>query len=250
MSPLRQVRTLAVDYPNGHRVASHRHTWHQLVFARSGVVTVTTAHSAWLVPAHQAVWVPAEVEHGLSIRGLGSLRTLYFPPEHHGGRPECTVLEVGELLRAIILRCAALNIVEREQGVGQAALLDLLGTELLCAPTITLQLPLPTDARAADVARALIRDPGRRETIETLAAEAGASSRTIHRLFATQTSMTFGDWRTRLRMHEAMRRLSLQESVSEVAKAVGYDSLSAFVAAFRRRSGMTPGAYSRQSRDE
>jgi len=46
-------------------------------------------------------------------------------------------------------------------------------------------------------------------------------------------------------MREALPLLAAGRSVSQVASAVGYDTSSAFVAAFRRETGTTPGAYFR-----
>ena len=51
------------DYPKGHRIPPHRHDWHQLIYARTGVMTVSTAEGAWVVPPQRAVWLPAATEH-------------------------------------------------------------------------------------------------------------------------------------------------------------------------------------------
>jgi AraC-like DNA-binding protein len=55
--------------------------------------------------------------------------------------------------------------------------------------------------------------------------------------------MGFERWRTQLRIAAALRELGKGASVTRVAHDVGYASTSAFVAAFRRTTGTTPGAY-------
>ncbi len=50
-----------------------------------------------------------------------------------------------------------------------------------------------------------------------------------------------------LRIQAALTRLAAGEPVAAVAWRVGYDSDSAFVQAFRRETGVTPGAYFRVS---
>ena len=57
--------------------------------------------------------------------------------------------------------------------------------------------------------------------------------------------MGFERWRTHLRIAEALGRLADGATVTRVAHDVGYASTSAFVAAFRRTTGTTPGAYFR-----
>jgi AraC-like DNA-binding protein len=55
----------------------------------------------------------------------------------------------------------------------------------------------------------------------------------------------FGRWRTLLRLRAALSMLAAGQPVSRVAGRVGYDTPSAFVAAFRRETGQTPGSYFR-----
>ena len=57
--------------------------------------------------------------------------------------------------------------------------------------------------------------------------------------------MPFGRWRTLLRLRAPMSMLAAGQSVSRVAGRVGYDTPSAFVAAFRRETGQTPGSFFR-----
>jgi AraC-like DNA-binding protein len=54
--------------------------------------------------------------------------------------------------------------------------------------------------------------------------------------------MTFSRWRASARMRAALPLLAAGRPVSQVASEVGYDTASAFVAAFRRVTGTTPGA--------
>ena len=61
--------------------------------------------------------------------------------------------------------------------------------------------------------------------------------------------MTFAQWRQQSRLFAALERLSEGESVTDVAMAVGYSSVSAFIEVFRQSFGVTPGTYlSSQSR--
>jgi len=57
--------------------------------------------------------------------------------------------------------------------------------------------------------------------------------------------MSFGRWRQQARLFAALEMLAQRKSVTEVAIAVGYDSVSAFIEMFRTMLGTTPQTYFR-----
>ena len=67
--------------------------------------------------------------------------------------------------------------------------------------------------------------------------------RTLERRFVVETGSSLGRWRLRLRLTRALELLAAGMSVSDAGLAVGYASTSAFVAAFKRELGSTPGRY-------
>ena len=110
-------------------------------------------------------------------------------------------------------------------------------------PAIGLELPLPTDARALRFARLVLEEPGDSRPVAAFTHLAGASTRTLERLFLSETETSIGRWRQHARLQHAVRLLAEGSSVSSVALDCGYESLSAFVAAFRRTLGVTPGKF-------
>ncbi len=67
--------------------------------------------------------------------------------------------------------------------------------------------------------------------------------RTLSRRFLAETGMTFRQWQRQARLLAALVRLAQREPVTSVALDLGYDSPSAFIYAFRRALGTTPGRY-------
>ena len=65
----------------------------------------------------------------------------------------------------------------------------------------------------------------------------GASERTLARAFLADTGVSFGRWRTMLRVQAALGALAGGEPVGNVARHVGYDSDSAFVQALNTADG-------------
>ena len=109
-------------------------------------------------------------------------------------------------------------------------------------PVTTIGVRLPETVTARRVAEALRVNLADRRTLREWGREVGASERTLARAFAAEAGVPFGRWRTLLRLQAALSMLAAGEPVSRVAGRVGYDTPSAFVAAFRRETGQTPGA--------
>jgi len=241
-----QVRSLSFEFESGHRIPAHRHGWHQLVYATQGVMTVRTPEGAWVVPAHRGVWVPGDVEHSIEVSGHVSIRTLYVRPSAARSLPkQCRALDIQPLLKELILRAVEIRNLDRRVRA-HARLYELILDELRAIEASPLHLPEPRDPRALRMVTVLKRDPGDRRSLRELSRRAGASGRTIERIFKAETGMTFGRWRQQLRFVHALPLLAAGAKVTGVALDVGYDSPSAFVSAFRRVFGATPGRYFRR----
>lgn len=241
--PRQPVVTLSSDSPGDQRFPMHRHFRAQLVFACEGVMTVTTAAGTWVVPPQQAVWVPAQVDHEVYSAGPLSMRSLYLHPDAAGGLPrECCVMAVEPLLRELIVKVS--DMAERDALPGNyERLVGVVLDELRGLEVAPLHLPLPRDPRLKAITQSLLEEPGDNRDLAQWGMRAGASGRTLARLFRRETGMTFAGWRRRLRLLAAVSRLGGGESVTAVAYDLGYHSPSAFVAMFRRSLGTSPRRY-------
>ncbi|MCE6982187.1 helix-turn-helix domain-containing protein, partial [Pseudomonas frederiksbergensis] len=63
--------------------------------------------------------------------------------------------------------------------------------------------------------------------------------------FQRETGLSFRLWRQRMRLLSALPALERGERVTDVALACGYESLSAFIAAFGKQFGLPPGEFFR-----
>jgi AraC-like DNA-binding protein len=115
--------------------------------------------------------------------------------------------------------------------------------EIRAATVAPLHLPEPADPRLMRITSALREQPGDSRTLTAWAAEAGASTRTLSRLFLAETGMTFRQWQRQARLLAALVRLAQGTPVTSLAFDLGYESPSAFISAFRRALGKTPRRY-------
>ena len=230
------MTSFARDYASGDTIATHAHDRDQLVYASSGVMTVRTAEGTWVTPPHRAVWIPAGIAHAIAMSGQVAMRTLYFRPARIRGLPrKCCVVGVPNLVKELILHACAHG-ADRHVGA-------LLAHQLRALPTLALELPMPSDARARRVAERLAVAPGGETRLASLCRDAGASRRTIERLFLAETGLSLGRWRQQSRLMHAVRSLGGGASVTAVALDAGYSTPSAFTVAFHKTFGATPTAY-------
>lgn len=75
------------------------------------------------------------------------------------------------------------------------------------------------------------------------ARRAGLSERTLARMIARQTGMTFGRWRQQLNIMLALQWLANGATIQRVAIDLGYESAGSFVTMFRKALGTSPGRY-------
>jgi AraC-like DNA-binding protein len=130
--------------------------------------------------------------------------------------------------------------VDYPEGGRGGSIAGLILTELGRLRERRLDVPLPRDARALRVARALLDNSSIDFGLDRWANEAGASRRTLARIFRSETGLGFAEWRARLRAVDGLARLSDGASVAETAASVGYSSPSAFSAMIHRTMGSAP----------
>ena len=238
-----EVRAYARTYPKGFDIPLHRHAWGQLIYARAGVMTVTVASPAqpgsWVVPPQRALWVPAETDHRIRCGTTLAMRTLYVAPATRALPDRCCVVNVPPLLRELILSGVEAPGPPRRRRLLTALILN----EIRAATVAPLHLPEPADPRLQRITGAIREQPGDARTLSAWAREAGASTRTLSRLFLAETGMTFRQWQRQARLLAALVRLAEGTPVTAVAFDLGYESPSAFISAFRRALGKTPRRY-------
>ena len=242
------VHLVARHYKKGVRLGTHMHREAQLVYAIRGTMQVTTPKGRWLVPPDRAVWVPARLEHSIDVLADIEMRTLYFDlawlAQHDRSKRLNAeyVVRVSRLLHETILALFD----GRNDPIRNELLVSLALLELHEAEDSATFIPLPQEPRCRRAADIVLGDPTGSHEIETLARAVGASARTLSRLFASQTQLSFKSWCQRARIAAAIEKLSTEANVSvkQLASDLGYASVPAFSHAFRQVTGKTPTEFS------
>ena len=239
------VSCRATDYAAGAVIDNHAHAKHQLIYAVHGVMLVRAEGGQWIVPPTRGIWMPAGVTHSIRCIGPVHMRSIYVQPDA-APRLSAQSQAVGispllrELIQAAVAVCVPYSANSRD-----GRLMRLLLDELRALPVLPLHLPQPADPRLQRICDRLQRRPGDPSTLSDWATRLEIDAKTIQRLFARETGMTFGQWRQQARLLRALERLASGHKILDIAVALGYDSASAFATMFKRQFGQTPSAFFR-----
>ena len=240
-------------------IAPHEHPWAQVAYSATGVLQVSAGSHSYIVPPSRAVWIPPGVSHAVGVVADAELRTLYLhlpagqsaPASLHGAHVDssdagawarCRVLEVSPLLRELVEQFVALpnaaSALARER-----CLAALIQDELRRARPLPLGVELPQDKRLRSLCQAVLDNPARHATMQGWAREAGASVRTVARLFRQELDTSFAAWRQQVLLAKALSMAATRQPMAHIAAELGYASASAFTAMVRRSVGMPPSRF-------
>lgn len=222
---------------------AHAHPWAQLSWASAGALIVRTPAASHVAPPQRAVWVPPGLDHEVINPGRTEMRSLYIEAQTAAfAPPRCRVLAITPLARELIQAFSALPAAYDVTGA-DGRLVAVLLDQLASLPEADFSLPWPSDSRLTAICQALFDAPDDRRDMAAWAKAAGLTERTLGRLFIARTGLTFGRWRRRSRLLAALAILENGGGVTEAALSCGYETPSAFIAAFKAAFGVTPGNF-------
>lgn len=231
------------NYPSGYFVRKHSHSRAQLLYARTGIVMVTSVEARWMVPPEHALWIAPEIEHSVEMIGNVNMLSVFVSSDALEKPARLVrVVAVTELARALIVAA-----MPPEEGEEPEHRIDLIMPLLLDVvsklPERQLGLPFPADPRLAALCRAFVSNPSPHLIIDSWARELSMSRRAFTRAFRRETGLSLSTWRQQACLFAALPRLARGESITSVALDLGYESIAAFTTMFKRMLGVAPRAY-------
>jgi AraC-like DNA-binding protein len=236
---IRPVVGMSDHYPAGFVDSFHRHDHGQLSYATSGIMTVVTDTSAYVLPPNRAIWLPPAMPHEVTCRGPVDLNVLYIDPSLPGQPASCHVFDASMLVQALFREVLSFAHAYDEGG-REGRIVALLLEEIARTEPILVSAPMPCDARLRRVCDKIVADPADQRDLDEFARIAGMGRRTFTRTFRQETGMGFAHWRQQVRLMAALSLLREGHSVTSIAYDVGYESPSSFTAMFHRVLGVPP----------
>jgi len=244
----RQVLGAIDSWPNLAIGEPHAHPWVQLSYAVEGVLTVFTDTARFIAPSNRAIWIPPGLRHRVTCTSNTSIRSIYITPEAIEPR-QCGAVEIDPLIREMIVAFSKLPI-EYDETNSEGRLVQVLIDRVNAAKPCDLKLPWPSDPDLSTICHFLAKNPDCRFPMEKFSSSLGISEKTLSRRFSKQAGMSFRQWRQRCRIFAALPLLENGDRITDIAIACGYDTLSAFSAAFGEIVGCTPREYTNESKAE
>lgn len=220
--------------------AAHSHIEGQLSVIADGLLILDVGGASWMMPSGHIGWIPPGIVHAATPYGLTSGWNAYLQPSLCERLPsQPMVLKMTPLAEALCERIASWQGAAVDAAVRERAIMVLID-ELQAAPAEDLHLPVPQDSRLRMLTAQIAADPANKTMLAMWATKVGMSERGLTRHFRRETGMSLVKWRTMARMKQAIEMLAEGRAVSDAAIDLGYDSVSSFIAQFRRTFGTTP----------
>lgn len=232
-----------IEYAHAsHEIPLHTHPKGQLILAMHGYVTCEVSTKMWMVPAHSAIWIPANKLHSNRASDNAQLCHLFIDNTLKGMPQNTCTLAITPLVEALICQLASEN--QRYTSSSKIArLARVLFDQLLDMPIQPLDFVLSKHAVIQSMSQQLINQPNDRKTLSQWAEQFALTERTLARLIKNETGMTFGKWRTQLHIIVSLQALSSKKSVQHVSELLGYESVSAFITMFKKVMKKSPMKY-------
>jgi len=224
---LRQRGTNRFDGAGPDETTWHAHEGGQFIFVEAGISHLKTEIGAWIVPARRVAWIPPGVRHVSRSSGAGRGWVVISPVGLRTLRRDVCVLRASALMIASLQRLTQLTSGDRSM---RRLLWKVVAAEMSAAQSEPLEVPMPTAPRLLKAAQSL----------DKLAVRAGMSRRSFARHFRSQTGLPYARWKRAVIAQYALELVAAGHKVSSVALDVGYESVSAFIAMFRRQYGESP----------
>jgi AraC-like DNA-binding protein len=230
------------------QMPAHSHPEAQLCGLDRGLAILETDAGAWTCPPGRCVWIPPNMVH--SLRSLGKISGWMVRLDARGRADlpvEPGILTLSPLLKEIVVRMMTW-VESPEANAARRRLVDVLHDEICAASQIPLHLPIPYDPALKRMAMRMAENSEATRDLAVLAREAGLSERSLFRNFQKETGLSPGRWRRQMQVLRSLELLAGGRTVTETAFEVGYESIGAFIRAFREIVGVTPTVYVREQR--
>jgi len=226
-----------------YRDEAHSHPFGQILLQRFGTTVFSTDDGERTMTPGRLCWIPPDFVHGFYSPSRIEGVSIFVPAAEAQAMPKhISIFRASPFIDALIQKMV--------EGTGDETKLQhlwwVMVDELGNTPPDELYLPAPQSKQLREMTDFLAANCSENLSVKYWAERLHMAERTLIRRFRAETGMTIVQWRQHARVLAAIRLLSAGESVTQAALAVGYESLSAFIAVFKQVTGELPSQFARK----
>ena len=231
------------------QVDQHKHSQAHILVVLDGVASLDVEKSQFIIPNGYFVWIPQGIMHRVSFNGRKvSLLNIYFP---NTIRRDKIFEQIGDYPIPSILYHIIEMLKERSIIVPpEDWRYELLATTVHILPHVlsgsflTLRLPTSQNYMVQRIIDKIQKDYYKPLTLQHVSKELGLSERSINRYMSKELGMSFTQYLRIYRITIAIRKMAnSDDSLTNIAYEVGYDSLTAFSNTFYKITGLRPSQF-------
>lgn len=229
----------------------HHHPEGQIYIPMQGLIVIEAGDVRQVLPRGRLGWIPPNMPHGASAHG-NTIKpglagyTIHLAPSLCAELPaQSRVMSMSPLAVSLLERMLSWPGGMPADAAGRR-LMTVFLDEMHMAEEEPLHLIMPSHPRLQAMAMEIAENPADETDLDDWAGKLGWSRRSLTRHFRHQTGMSLVEWRQVARLQKGMELLNGGASVTTVALSLGYDSVSSFIALFRRMLGTTPARFAQQ----
>lgn len=213
----------------------------ELMTITKGLMVAYSEEKSFYAQEDRAVWIPSGLIHEWHMPVNTANRSLFI---HNSvvkdvkGLQAMHVIKVTPLLREIVIALDDIEDFSEEMNRRLAlVLVDRIATARACVDNI---IPMPRNKALLELATQILTEPATPVHLSDWSDRLQISEKTLTRIFIRETGLNFRTWYNILKMKTALNELESGKNVTEVAFNCGYNSISAFIASFKKYYGETP----------
>lgn len=233
-------------------VPPHVHSQGHILVVLEGVATMNVEHSAYYIPNGYFVWIPSQVPHRIDFDGEKvKVLNIYYPPAFSSRE---FYQDVGMYPIPSLLYHTVELFQEKSDSYPQGCWkYELLSTIHRTLPHIIKrqknQLRLPTSDHPViqKIVEAIHHQYHHPITAQSIGNEVGLSVRTLSRYMRSELNVSFVQYVRTYRIIMAINKMvKAEDSITNIAYSVGYESLTAFSNSFYKETGQRPSQFLKQ----
>ena len=231
------------------KVPKHKHRQGHILVVLNGVATMNVEHSEYYIPNGYFVWIPAGTVHRITFEGKAIKHlNVYFPAdmEMMDFYAQVGIYPIPSILYHII------DLVKQQTAFYQAddwkyellMTLNHILPHILNENRFQLRLPMtdhPVLQKIIHLIQAQYQSP---ISAQSIAEEAGMSTRSLSRYMKSELGISFVQYVRTFRIIMAIKQMVKgEETLTNIAYNVGFDSITSFSNSFYKVTGCRPSLF-------